>query len=55
LEGQHPAGVLGREGAYFVEPLEFFRSELEVDGCDVVFELVETFGSDDDGGDDRFG
>jgi hypothetical protein len=52
LEGEHPAGVFGWEGADFVELLEFVGRELEVDGGDVVFELVETFGSDDDGGDE---
>jgi hypothetical protein len=55
LEGKHPAGVLGWEGAYLVELFEFVCGEFEVDGGDIVFELVETFGSDDDGGDDGFG
>ena len=55
LEGKHPAGVFGWEGADFVELLEFVGGEFEVDGGDVVFELVEAFGSDDDGGDDGFG
>src|SRR5882757_4667269 len=55
LEGEHPAGVLRWEGADFVELFKFVWCELEVDGGDVVFELVEAFGSDDDGGDDGFG
>ena len=36
LEGKHPAGVFGREGADFVELLEFVCGEFEVDGGDVV-------------------
>src|SRR5271168_3231179 len=52
LEGKHPAGVFGWQGADLVELLEFVGGELEVDRGEVVFELVEAFGSDDDGGDD---
>src|SRR5580704_14394238 len=55
LEWKHPAWVFGREGADFVELLELVFGELEFDGGDVVLELVDAFGSDDDGGDDRLG
>src|SRR5258708_10884020 len=52
LEGEHPAGVLGRQGAYLVELLDLVSGEVEVHGSDVVLGLVEALGSDDDGGDD---
>ncbi len=38
LEGQHPAGVLGREGADFIELFQFVFCELDLDGGEVVFE-----------------
>ena len=51
LEGKHPAGVLRWQGADFVQLFEFVGGELKIDCGDVVFELVEAFCSDDDGGD----
>src|ERR1700745_1875808 len=54
LEGKHPARAFGWEGAYFVELFELVGGEFEVDGWDVGFGLVETFGSDDDRGYEGF-
>src|SRR5271154_1594390 len=47
LEGDHPAGVLGREGADLIELLELIGGELEVAGGDVLVQLVEALGTDD--------
>ena len=55
LEGEHPAGVFGWQGADFVELLEFVGGEFEVDGGEVVVELVEALGADDDRGDEGLG
>ena len=55
LEWQHPAGVFGRESAYFVQLSDLVCGELEIDRSDVVLKLVQALGSNDDGGDDRFG
>src|SRR5271155_2115658 len=42
LERDHPAGVLGREGADLVELLELVGGELEFAGGDVLVQLIET-------------
>ncbi len=54
-KGSIQPGYSGGQGAYFVELLEFVGGEFEVYGGEVVVELVEALGSDDDGGDEGLG
>ena len=54
LEGEHPAGVFGRESAYFVQLSDLDCGELEIDCGEVVLKLVQALGSDDHGCDDGF-
>ena len=55
LEWKHPARILGRQSAHFVELFDFVGTELQVDGGEIVLELVQALGSDDDRGDHRLG
>src|SRR5271154_4637553 len=55
LEWQHPAGIFWRQSTDFVELLDLLRGEIDVHGGDVVLELLDAFGADDDAGYYGFG
>ena len=52
LHGDHPAGVLGRQRARPVEPIELGGRELHLRGGQVVAQLVVVAGADDHAGGD---
>ena len=54
LERQHPAGIFRRQGADFVELFDLLGGEFDVYGGDVVLELFDAFGADDDAGHNGF-
>ncbi len=48
LEGNHPAGVLGRQGADLVEPLDLVFCELNIHGREILLKLIDPLSPDDD-------
>src|SRR4051812_27418233 len=54
LKLHHPARVFGRQRARGIERGELLCAEHEFGGGQIVFELREAFGADDDAGDEGF-
>jgi hypothetical protein len=48
LKGDHPAGIFGWKRAYFIEFVDFVFCKLELDSRQVLLELIDALGSNDD-------
>src|SRR5690348_6188196 len=53
LSCEHPAGVLGRQGAHLIELLHLVRAKAELCRAQIVVELLHGLGADDDRGHER--
>ena len=55
LKRQHPARVLWRQSTDLIELLDLGLRELDVNGREIVVQLIHSLGPDDDGRDDGLG
>lgn len=55
LERNHPAGILRRKRAYLIEFLHLFFAKPKVNSRQVLLQLIDALGPNDDGADKWFG
>ncbi len=53
LERNHPTGVLGRQGADFIQLLDLLWGEFNIDGRQILIQLLDALSTDNDRGDER--